>query len=543
MTTRRLLVLFGALSLGSVAVALVAWRALRRKPPLRPSVMVSVANAASADENESTVLAPLENDVANASHVASIDGRATSSGATLFVTLDREGDPFAATQEIQALVAARLNLLPRDAMPPIVQSYTPPTGVRFYVTGPFPIVTMREAVDERIDLALAKLPGVGLVSSCGGIDPAIVIDMDPDRLAANGLDALAVADAVRADRGAKSAADFRDVRVGGVRVGDVATVSDDGRPPSCVAYGPDGVRVVGTIESQPGAHPRKEVEAEIATQAAFLPAGMHVVRFDFDEARVRAFVQLADPLSGPAKDRLMQSIAKAARVADVEDALVTSPREPRAGLDLEVEATLPHGASRSKIRDARRALERAIAELPGSKILTATDDDPPLVLHVVGADADSIRRAAEAARDALGKSTDVRGVVILGARTSPEIETRVDRAMAARLGISAADVARTIRLATSGERAGTIFTTSSSKPVWIQVHEPLPFDRLRIGHAGTFVPLSAVVTVENRAQPEEIEHWNRERAATIWIEGDRRGSESALKGVSLPPGVRLVWEN
>src|SRR5271167_4329798 len=115
-------------------VALVAWRAIGRRHPLqRPAIVVSVAYDADAEHNESAVLAHLEDSVLEANHIVSIEGHATRFGASLLMTLDRDEDSLAATH-IHEMIARNVNLLPRDAMLPVVTRYDAPNGPRFHLT-------------------------------------------------------------------------------------------------------------------------------------------------------------------------------------------------------------------------------------------------------------------------------------------------------------------------------------------------------------------------------------------------------------------------
>ena len=137
----------------------------RRRPPPAPAIVVSVAHDSDPEDNESALLVPLESSLAEAMHFASIEGRATRSGAALLMTLDADVDPFAATQQAQQIIAAKMNLLPRDAMLPVVMRGGAPDGFRFHLTGAFTLTALREALDDHVGLALAQLPGVGKVSS------------------------------------------------------------------------------------------------------------------------------------------------------------------------------------------------------------------------------------------------------------------------------------------------------------------------------------------------------------------------------------------
>ena len=563
MASRRAAIVAGVATLAAVGAA--AWIALRvaharRPPPPTLVVVVPATPGLSSEDAETGVLDPLEDAVSSVSHVTHLEGRATSDGVRLTITLDRGADLGLAQLEVQKTISASLTRLPPGTPPPAVVE-APVDGPRFVVRGDGTrsALELRRVLDDTIAPALETVPGVTRISGCGGREPAIEVVVDPSRLAAAGIDALGVARALRAQTlllpsGATvtSASDVGAVAVthGAARVflRDVAKVSDDGRTPRCAAWGPDGALVVGSIGWIQGAPtPEKGVSDAIAKQASALPPGVRVAPFDFDGAvRLRAFVALdGAPSDAKIADDAV-AIAKAARVANVDDAIVTTPRDPHGGVDLAVEATMPRRSSGAKIEEARRALARAIRQIPGvAAVVAATDDHPLVIARLLGTDLGALSRGATAVQDALGHANEILGVLPIDTRAQMHLEVRVDRARAADLGVPVRDVAETVALEVSGEEVGeTVGPLSSREPIWLRVDGRI--EEATIKHAGSALPLAMLVTAHETTEPGAIAHHDRERSVALWIDlaepAGRKAAVAAAASAALPAGVRIVWE-
>ncbi|MEI4472627.1 efflux RND transporter permease subunit [Frigidibacter sp. MR17.24] len=121
-----------------------------------------------------------------------------------------------------------------------------------------------------------------------------------------------------------------------------------------------------------------------------------------------------------------------------------------------------------------------------------------------------------------------------GALPRPEIQVRPRSDEAARLGVSTADLAETIRVATIGDYDAALAKLALDDrliPIRVQLGAAIKDDLARISAlrvptaAGGTVPLNAVAEIEIAEGPSAINRLNRERRATI--------------GANLPPGVAL----
>ncbi len=117
----------------------------------------------------------------------------TSSGGasvlTLRFNLDINMD--VAEQEVQAAINAASNLLPNDLpAPPVYNKVNPadtPVLTLAITSKTLPLPKLNDLVDTRMAQRIAQISGVGMVSIAGGQRQAVRIKVNPQALAANGL--------------------------------------------------------------------------------------------------------------------------------------------------------------------------------------------------------------------------------------------------------------------------------------------------------------------------------------------------------------------
>src|SRR5690606_30486966 len=146
---------------------------------------------ASPEVMGSAVTAPLERQFGQMPGLAQMSS--TSSGGASVITLrfglDVELD--VAEQEVQAAINAANNLLPNDLPAPPVYNKVNPADtlvLTLAITSKtLPLPEVNDLVDTRMAQKLAQISGVGLVSLAGGQRPAVRIRVNPQALAAYGL--------------------------------------------------------------------------------------------------------------------------------------------------------------------------------------------------------------------------------------------------------------------------------------------------------------------------------------------------------------------
>ena len=141
---------------------------------------------ASPEETEAEIAQPVEeavNTVEGINELRSVSGQGTSFVITTF-NLNRDID--VAAQDVRDRVATVVRELPRDADPPVVSKFdndsTPVLTIA--VSGPRPLRELTEIADKLVRQQLERSDGVGEIRLVGGLQRAINIWVDADRLAA-----------------------------------------------------------------------------------------------------------------------------------------------------------------------------------------------------------------------------------------------------------------------------------------------------------------------------------------------------------------------
>ncbi|WP_299866315.1 efflux RND transporter permease subunit [uncultured Hoeflea sp.] len=157
-----------------------------------------------------------------------------------------------------------------------------------------------------------------------------------------------------------------------------------------------------------------------------------------------------------------------------------------------------------------------------------------LTYNVISTDEAAIDRAVALLEPRLKAEEVLSSVSVAGALPRPEVQIRPRLEEAARLGVTTAQIAETVRVATIGDIDAALAKISLDNrqiPIRVQLDPIYRTDIDRIGNLrvptamGGSVPLKSVADVEITQGPSTINRFNRERQATI--------------GASLPIGVAL----
>ena len=154
---------------------------------------------ASPEEAESLVSQRIEevvNTVDGLAELRSISGQSTSIVIATF-NLDRDID--SAAQDVRDRVATVVRDLPEDATPPVVSKFDNDSQpvITIALAADRSVRELTELADKRVKVMLERAPGVGEVRIVGGLERAINVWLDPDRLAAYDLPVTAVRGALR----------------------------------------------------------------------------------------------------------------------------------------------------------------------------------------------------------------------------------------------------------------------------------------------------------------------------------------------------------
>ncbi|AZS22577.1 MULTISPECIES: efflux RND transporter permease subunit [unclassified Caulobacter] len=259
-------------------------------------VVTAVRPGAAPSELETQVTRLIEDSIAGLGQVRHINSTVVDGASTTFIEFELGVDHEQVTNDVRNAMSNLRGALPQDMQEPIVNRIDVTGGglITYVVKAPSLTPEQRSwFVDNEVSRTLLAIKGVRQVNRQGGVDREIEVALDPDRLAARGVTAAAVSQAlvssnadlpggrvtvsgseraIRTLGAAGSIEQLRETRVplssgGTVRLADLGTVTDHwAEPRSRARY--DGQEVVtfnmvrgrGASEVQTAQKVRKAIE-------------------------------------------------------------------------------------------------------------------------------------------------------------------------------------------------------------------------------------------------------------------------------------------
>ena len=146
---------------------------------------------ASPDVMTSAVTAPLERQFGQMPGLTQMASTSSGGASVLTLRFNLDINMDVAEQQVQAAINAASNLLPSDLpAPPVYNKVNPadtPVLTLAISSKTMPLPKLNDLVDTRMAQKIAQISGVGMVSIAGGQRQAVRIKVNPQALAANGL--------------------------------------------------------------------------------------------------------------------------------------------------------------------------------------------------------------------------------------------------------------------------------------------------------------------------------------------------------------------
>jgi len=199
----------------------------------------------------------------------------------------------------------------------------------------------------------------------------------------------------------------------------------------------------------------------------------------------------------------------------------------------------------------------AIANLP--KAIEVSFRDSPFELILQNQDLAALDQVSTTLANRLRGLTNELGLPLLAnvrvgyEVNKPELRVDIDRSRAAALGVSIADISRTMQILFGGLDLSRIKVEGKEYQVITQLERasrltPSDLDRIYVrNNAGELIQLSAVVTRSEGAAPNAISHYGRLRSSSITASPGAVPIGTVLKVVQpileqeLPPGFLHAW--
>ncbi|HBO22849.1 MAG TPA: multidrug transporter subunit MdtB [Providencia sp.] len=246
--------------------------------------VVTLYPGASPDVMTSAVTAPLETQFGQMSGLKQMSSQ-SSGGASVITLMFQLTLPLeVAEQEVQAAINSATSLLPSDLpYPPIynkVNPADPPVLTLAVTSDAMPLTQVQDIIETRVAQKISQVNGVGLVTLAGGQRPAVRVNLNPQSMAAKGLDSETIRSAINnanvnsakgsfdgptrsvtlsANDQMKSLEDYRKLIIAyqngaPVRLGDIATIEQGAENAYLGAWANTEHAIVINVQRQPGAN-------------------------------------------------------------------------------------------------------------------------------------------------------------------------------------------------------------------------------------------------------------------------------------------------
>ncbi|WP_248751713.1 MdtB/MuxB family multidrug efflux RND transporter permease subunit [Pseudomonas sp. MWU15-20650] len=279
---------------------------------------------ASPDVMTSAVTAPLERQFGQMPGLTQMASTSSGGASVLTLRFNLDINMDVAEQQVQAAINAATNLLPKDLpAPPVYNKVNPadtPVLTLAITSKTMLLPKLNDLVDTRMAQKIAQISGVGMVSIAGGQRQAVRIKVNPEALAANGLNlsdvrTLIAASNVNQPKGnfdgptRVSMLDANDQLVSPqqyaelilaykngapLRLKDVAQIVDGAENERLAAWANENQAVLLNIQRQPGANVIEVVDrikALLPSITDNLPAGLDVTVLTDRTQTIRASVR------------------------------------------------------------------------------------------------------------------------------------------------------------------------------------------------------------------------------------------------------------
>ncbi|NNG22874.1 efflux RND transporter permease subunit [Telluria aromaticivorans] len=208
------------------------------------------------------------------------------------------------------------------------------------------------------------------------------------------------------------------------------------------------------------------------------------------------------------------------------------------------------------LSDIERALREKVAQIPGARFnVGANDTGTKMQLVLRSEDPEALSAAARQAERELRTLKGIGNVSSSASLVRPEIIVRPDFARAADLGVTAAAIGETVRVATAGDYDISLAKMNLAErqvPIRVKLPDAVRADldalgRLTVPGANGPVLLANVATITMESGPAQIDRLNRSRNVTLDVElqgrslGDVNTEARALPAFQkLPPSVQIA---
>jgi multidrug efflux pump subunit AcrB len=554
----------------------------------------------SAETMEHAVTIPLENSVSQAEGLRRIDSK-TGNGISVVQVHFQDTPPAASLAQAAGLMGIVVPQLPSGTPPPKLHIVGPanvlPACLLMFNSRELTLGELAGLARKRIMPQLATLTDVAAAEIVGERERVLRVRLNPDRLRAYALSPSDVIEAIVKGNqvypsgnviigdkslAASKALSFEDLRKSPIGLGaatvylrDVGDVGDNSQGPTCLVRVNGRRQVLVAVRGKRGAAAgatREAVDKVLGKLIRQLPDGAPLKMLSFGSGDTNEAGLITIHLrAAPGK----QMAACEKLVMEVEDFLEKQiPAPNREWLLAELgsdegasllwsgrteahHATLrlqlaPSQAAKTKehVNKLRRAFRNAFPAVHAS-FHAGAGAAWPVTVQVGGGTPRQQDKLCSQIRDLLAKLSEAADVT--AAESIPSLRVEVDREKAAYSGVTMADVARSLVVATSSSRVLPILWRDPSSGIGYRVEVEIPYSQLNTDQPanvpikpgkGESLLLRDVAVLQRADGPALIERSNLARVAAIRVNGSdmagpalARAIEKMLQDVPVTEGM------
>jgi HAE1 family hydrophobic/amphiphilic exporter-1 len=170
-----------------------------------PIVAVTVANpGVGPEEMESQVSKPIEDVLSTLNGLDKLYSTSAEGVSIIVAQFVLEKDAQLASMEVREKVASIRNSLPREIIEPIIDKFDPSAApvVSFGIQskgGKMSLPELRRYIEDYIQPLIQQVDGVGAVNIIGGLEREIQVEVDLDKMNAQGISITQVTQAIRGE--------------------------------------------------------------------------------------------------------------------------------------------------------------------------------------------------------------------------------------------------------------------------------------------------------------------------------------------------------
>jgi multidrug efflux pump len=279
---------------------------------------------ASPEVITSAITAPLEKQFGQMPGLDQMSSTSSAGASVITLQFDLSLPIDIAEQQVQAAISAAQSLVPQDLPAPPIYAKVNPADAPVLTLGltskVMPLTAVEDLADTRIAQKISQLRGVGVVSISGGQRPAVRVLVNPQALAAYGLNlddlrtTISVANqngpkgtfdgptrayTINANDQLKSAAEYGQIVIAyrnaaAVRLSDVATLVQGAENTKLGGWMNDTPALIINVQRQPNANVVdvvNSIKKLLPSLQASLPAGVEVKMLTDRTTTIRASIR------------------------------------------------------------------------------------------------------------------------------------------------------------------------------------------------------------------------------------------------------------